>query len=706
MLSSIVAGLVLLQAQDPVKDYKLPVMSVGEFGKWFGEQSGELVIVSPEVEDRDIYINVKQRRLDELVRFVETAAGLKILHENGAITFLPGRSDSEEIGFQFWEKNVSRLAEENIDTEKLTNGLKELKETLRLASQPNPPSDVYRKLQDGKGIDPAMAVLEETVRALGQEGFRSIPDNYRVVFSTKPTRLQRAWPSRADQQMRWLNDIADTKNRLVREIIPKSDEMMEMWSAPMIQEYGGVKNPIKDMMLVVRRTSIYYSVQLRLFDGKGVATYSIETFIGGMSDPDARGINYNELFADLEGEYRYSDEEKEEARRVRLLSNSDDNSQLFTKSDLEFLANLDQAHPFAGLISRILDYGCEVTGNEVVKEVTGLNLWFGEADKISASGAARLLWLGNQDKEVRNSLVVNEPDPMNIFARTRALPRRVLAPLARKILSKGTLDIDTLADSILQLNDRKRVARLVQVALALSGQDASDGYYSQEQWDMFALEIYARLNRMQRQETRSERGLTLVLGQVSTPIQALFNDQLLKAEIETSSMAEEYEFDESEMQDQSIIYGSWKREQTVFLTEQSSWPARMTLKLDSLDGILSNYQYDGFSRREMADISGIGAALFWEDWNKQNGEGSGSSYTVSYSESSVTNLNLQLDFGEISGGMHVFSLLNSPVTSFVSFDKLPKELREKILAEKEKTKKEFGEHIGFGGHGGGSVPPP
>jgi hypothetical protein len=123
MISSLVASLVLALGQDARRDVRLPVMSVEEFGKWSGNETGELAIISPEVAERDIYVNVRQRTLAEVEEYVARAADLVYLRKNGSITILPAADKGDDRSFADFEKRVAELGRNELTDSQLRERL-------------------------------------------------------------------------------------------------------------------------------------------------------------------------------------------------------------------------------------------------------------------------------------------------------------------------------------------------------------------------------------------------------------------------------------------------------------------------------------------------------------------------------------------------------------------------------------------------------
>jgi hypothetical protein len=692
MISSLVAGLVLVLGQDEPKDVQLGVLSIQSFAEWVHQETGDLVIVSPEIAERDVYINVKQRRVDEVIGFVETAADLKVLHQNGAVTFLP-QDMKDKSDIKFWEKNVEKLSINDFSESGIEKGVTKLVELKVDSASANPKPTTWQELVAMNRYEPAMAILQQVLLSLGREGAANLPENERVVFSTQPTRFQRAWPTKVAQQLQWLNEVNKERNALIRQKFEEKDLDVDL-------DVGGSDRPICAMMMVIRREGGYIRSELSVYDALG---YRLDVkqadFWTGYDPEKSVSIDFMSIYSELKGELELEPSMQKELKRSLGITSPNSQVRHFDREDLEYISTWDRQSPLAGAASKILDYGCEVTGNEVVKEIYELTAFSTKnLDRVTAQEAARTLWNFSSPDDIKtNSLIVPEPEAITDLQRKRRIPRVAIARVAQHLLKVGSLDIDTLADGVLSVKDRALVGTYVRSAMQISGQSAGDNHYEPGQWDLFSLEVYARLPKAERALVKREAGLTLVSGRLPADIQEIFDDHLRHMDVEATGPT----FDDEDSPDK--YYGKWIDEQTVFLTLPEALPATLHLSFLSEKGILSNQVNDGMSFLRMCSAEELGEILFWmeQPMNAEDNAKLVSSYAVAASGK----LTLEVQFGDWSGGTHVLEHLLTPVRDFVPFDKLPESVRKDVLADKAKFAKKIGQSREIGGDSK-KVPPP
>ncbi len=712
MVASLVLGLALAQAE-PVRDFKFPVMSVREFGDWLGKETGRLVIVGPEVGDRNVYINIKKRSLPELVKLVEQGVNFQVLDRNGALTFLPGKEVPAEQDFDHFEKNLERIVASSYSDEAMKKAMADLKE---LSKQIKPDGDydpkLYQQLNKLGKFDPAFAVLHECLKTLGVRGITSLPMDDRVVFSTKTTRLQRAWPTDANRQKRWLNEAAIRKNQILGAGGGFSDEELTKlyFYSELMEEWGGVENPVSDFHLVVTRGMGSVSAELRCFNAEGRMVRTVSEYIStGEDDSRFEEVDYRDfenLYADMKGEFVLSESDSLELERMQKLYTFWGDAGDVSRADLEYFATLDQVNPMKGVYSRILDYGCEVTGNEAVMEVAAPILWYGGADtkKLKANEIARI-FVSDELKEQRNTLIIKPERNRSVYG-DYYVPTRSLAMVARTVLRDGVLTLDGLADAVKVLPNRKQVNQLVQSAVAISGQSSDMG--TGDGLGTAGLEIYAMLSSAQRRLVTSETGFVMRWGQMPAGVQALLELLIRQNELEvtigrndvnSTAGAQPVEEMDEEMDEHWEGHPQMGLEQTVFLAGQEGFPGEIRLKMDRQSGVVVKQSTSEYSYRQFMSPEALAYQEYYLEEAKRRGEmvGGRDEWTYEYAAGNQQSLGLNLQFGKFWCGEYRFSFLDRSV-KFSGLEGLPQSVRDDIAKRKAEIRKMMEE-------GGGGIPP-
>jgi|GEM_PF-6592956 len=415
MVSSLVAGLVLVLGQDARRDVKLGVLSVEEFGKWVNSQTGELIIVSPEVAERDIYVNVRQRTLAELEEYVARAADLIFLRKNGSITILPASEKGDDRSLVDFEKKVaelgknelteSQLRERLIEAVPLHNQINAQLSALEKYGFPNKPEELSeeqkRLILSSLAADierfrtissevPKKIGLYDVLVGLGSDGLKQIKNGERVVFSTHPTSLQRPWPGDGEKQIEQINLEFEKRNQLVRGIAPKFLSNSGSEIGRIFSTFGGDENPAAAMHLVVQENDKGYFFELLLFDERGfnITSMTSQLNIDGTETSD------RDKYTDLKGILNLGESDCAQLELVEELychpNNYFKEYQVSVSSDITqaYLAQIDQIHPLSGAVSTIFDFACESTGNELVTEVIGFD-GFSDYQTVSAEDGSK-----------------------------------------------------------------------------------------------------------------------------------------------------------------------------------------------------------------------------------------------------------------------------------------------------------------------------
>ena len=694
MLSSLIAGMVLLQVQEPVKDYQLPIMSVQEFGDWLGAQGGDTVIVSPEVADRNLYVNVKQRTLTEVVGMVEKAIGLRVLRENGAVTLLPGASISEDANFQFFDHNVQEMAELNLTEAQIDSAIKKVSELYQGFRNRQAPFDSWREIGKLERFNPSRSLMAQLIRAIGVQSLRAIPDGDRIVYSTMPTRLQRAWPLQAQSSLDWFNRMCDAKNAALLSYVPPpvSDDGDEEWSEEQtlgsFSQYGGRAEPIKAMLLIVTPDFPYFTLELRYFDEDGSSVaMDFEYFQAAIEESldDVYNPEGLELYGKLDGELKLTQDEQVDLQLVSKLYDNSEGEEIVGSAgktevrDLEYMSTIDTRNPLSGAVSRIYDYACEVTGNELVREVFDSGYW-DSYEVITAQEAAGHCF--GYEKEFLNQLVVAEPDIYTLAFREYAVPRKPLAQLARVILRTGSLDIDTLANAVDQLGDRKKVGRFVTTAISMSSPDdvdmsmGGDGGY-------FGLELYSKLSPSDRQLVKSANGLVLDYSRMNAGVRWLFDDEVRRSELMVGYNYEQFPDDAND--EYYEMSDTWRGEQTVFLADPKNYPPKVRLRFTQDVVVSMRVQSKKSSYSYTVDADEVGYYLYYLEKAKKEGKAEVDLVTFAPTEKMV--LATDLLFGALPVMGDSFVMMGHRLSDFGSIEKLPESIRIKVLKAYEEYKK-------------------
>lgn len=713
MFTALVASIVFLQAEETPRDIRLPVMPISQFGTWLSEETGRQVVVLPEVADRLVYINVKKRTIRELLGFLKTAVSVGTIDSNGVLTLANAAKPKDNaVAYKYLEKNLKAKLQADFSEQKIEEVIKRVKElSANMGNDDNGRN--WQEIEKLSSYDPGQMLLAEFVNSVGINTILQLPINERVVWSTSPTRLQRAWPGQAAVQMQKLNDRLIVKNEVIQKLQTEQDEYS--YYSQVSMPYGGVQHPVAGLQGIITRNEDSILISIELFTKDGHQVNTTQDYVSGTypEDNEQAYEKYAAAYKDLEGEFQLSEADIKELERIGKLSFGYGQRTEFDKSDLEWCATVDQVEPMSGVASRIFDYACEKTGNEVVRQVF-YPMFAGQKKKsIKASEAAINLFVPFDFSNLKfpvNELVVDQPP--NISLADQYVPsRRAVAASARRILADGILTLDAVSDGVKFLTHPEQIPQFVTGIVNLSGQGASNMYIAPYSWESFIIQSYAHLSPQQRKAVWTDTGLNLYLNGAPQAIQRLYAETILKCEVRIGSRADEYYemYDPGTSRERkqdwppNVPNNSWMREQTVFLSMGQSQPITIKLSAGTDQRFLIESKYSDWSYTRTSGIDQLASTIVFSEAAQKQGV-SNYENIASVAVCKESTVKLTLGFGQFPAHEAVLKFLAEPPGKMGSVSELPEDQR-KILDEKvAKMRKEYGD-IRFGGPPGKTIKP-
>ena len=699
MLSSLLIGVFLGQ----VRDVKLPIMSMAEFGAWYGRESGEVVIVRLEVADRDIYVNVKGRTLRELEGFVEQAVEVEFVRKNGAVTIFAAADKGDDRDFSDYYAEIAKLSQGVLDESDLEDRIKTI---WPLISSINDKLSALEKLISANSDEIVSQMvtdlradmdqvkrttragtgegwLYETLAGLGPEQLKSLGRRERVVYSTHPTKLQRSWPMDQEAQLDRVNQFCIKRNGWVGKYLPEGfDDRYGAEMRALTTRYGGDEDPVTELRLVVQEVEGEYEVEFYGFNlaGEELFQCSDTIDIGVTNDQEKFPVG---LSLDLSPDDMY------ELQLLRIIFR-DGYTSYVGNPGLGALVNLDQKNPLGGVLSRVYDFACEVTGNELVTGVYGLRNDLGE-ESVEARDAVAEAFQG-QLAGRRNTLVVVEPRYEDRLARTYAAPKRALAEFARATLRKGFYTIDDMAGALSRIPDDCVGQQFFRVVTELDNQSLSSYPYM----DILGLRLYSALSQQERALVKLERGLTLEFPNRNPALQRIFESYLISTDLNLGYTARAMDEDGNltwlfDLTDREI-------EQTNLLADDRFWPAKIWLKIDSEEVFIQREANGGYIYNDEMNINRMAVEIKEMLEEKAAGNFERSQYT--YSTNRKVRLVTKCNFGSLDGFESEVSMLERAPLALVTFERLPKDIQKRVMDIVERLRGDDGDgkialHLGL-----------
>ncbi len=718
MLCSLVAGLVVALGQDARKDYKMPVMPMWQFGEWLGKETDRSVTVLPQVQDRLVYINVKNRTLPELLGFVKQAIGVEVLDKNGVLTLRDAtdvaRTGSMSLadiqsGIDRWV--VADAGEAELRTAIPTLSRINEKRMTRGLSSEDPD---WKTMIELSRLEPLSPACGRFVHSLGASGIEKLPDFERVVFSTSPTRLQRAWPGSAGPEMSQITKSMELRNRLVTELIPKRAENEEQLMfgdgySSLLSAGGGAGDPVSALMATVQKLPYQISFEFKAFNSEGAIIGRFSHQIQGLVGETSAEVQ-KELEAIKEkysSAYELTEEEKKEGKRILSLFGGIQGATDFSREDLEWMAQIDENEPFGGLVSRLYDFGLAEFGGEAVMEVLIPLQELGTATKVTAGESlvglmSHSIFTGGSPNAEK--LMIGKPLPswINQFL----MSRRSMAVVASSVLEKQKLSLDDLCLGVSGLSNREQMGVYVPFALTLAAQQAGSSYIEPRGWEEFSLLAYSNLTPQQRKAVFAEGGLELDISQVTPAIRDAFwstvrtSNKQLQVGYELDPVTNEFKevpFPEG------IPENDWNKELSVFLTYPSALPVKIKLVARSAEGLMVSYSHpmsDGqtFESKGFQSVSQFAQTQTYQEMFPQPNYQPPTLMGVA--AANQLSLDLSVKFGAFSLQTTTFTMLNSPMGKIGQEGGLPDSVKKELEEARKKARQDYSRM-----HGGNPPPP-
>jgi hypothetical protein len=687
MIGTLATVLLLVSIQDAPKDYRLPVMPMWQFGEWLGKESGRDVVVLPEVQDRLVYVNVKQRTLKEVLGFVKEAVGVETLDRNDVLTLRPatdlgGGNRITEVGAQ---KTLNSFRMTYGSEEELRQAIVE-GSSIRKRIEAGDFGDYAGDMESQKRIEdfnPTHVALNQLARAIGAGKIAQMKRGERIVFSTHPTALQSPWPTLTSRFIGDLNTAMILRNRLVLEIDQKPVSGFDLLNSVV----GDSAHPVARALGDIWKAEFGIEINLRLFDAAGTRISNISRVIP--FDDLAVDIGSESVFDGLTKNYRLTEQDQIEWRRLRLMERPVSGISEYQREDVEWLAQFDSVEPLSGFVSRLFDFAAQESGDEIVTEVCGPKIYEDTLTELSARDALRAVFhqsISSPAKRVRNGLYLGSP--LDKWARAEIVPRRALAFVAKRSLTNSDFTLNDLADGALLVPDRRQISLYVGSALRLLG--LSDGHVDATGSDLrdLMLMVYARLSERGRAEVFRSEGVLLNVDGENADIRKAFWETL----IGFATLGDPSLLDETLGTVLGRPVTDWDREPTVLLAMSATRPVRIWLSGEDVDGLIVGERSGGVGAggqfiRRFQTVEEFGQDIVRNERLVRQ-YGVSRPQVVGVRASNRKTIRMQILCGVLSSDPVSLSMLRTPVLDLGSIDTLPTKMKTKLDQVIERARQE------------------
>jgi|GEM_PF-4722062 len=689
-----------MQANQEVRrDFLLPVTSVGQLFKGFGKELDRVIIVDPKVEGRLVYIHLKNKSYGELYGFLRDAVGIGVIDKNGALTVTDVGSPIAEpmISPEFVHGQIETAMSSPMDRagikQYLLDSVSSQGKLVGSKSGENiqPILDQQREIQLS---DPTAQLGLRLLKEIGVQQLMALPEFERVVFSTSPTSMQRAWVGNASGLMRETTEAVRILGELRVELnIPDKTQRVIVFddrAAP------PVPKSIAHMRAVVKRTNTGFTVNVHTFSSEGERLSSATFTLQGSDRNSTRYANdaqiIDPLIKDLPVVTSLAESDLLELERLRKLSIFDAKRPVL-REDLEWMANVDEKEPFSGIVSRLFDQVMDGLGREAVLHIAGDTNYLQNRQSPDLAKVARVLlstvprdrlW----DKEA--VLVCSSIGGMDRLW----VPRKAKAELARRLLAKGSLTLWDLSDLSLRLTDRMQLASFVNYALNVAGQSAAESFIEPGGLTEMLLFSYSRLPESSQRAMATEAGIQMHSREMPGGLSNLFNQSVRSTEM-SGAVVRTFSFDNGGNMvpvapkgwPSGLPLNALMEEQTNFLPLADFSPLSLRMSLNEASGVLVEETFGGqFTRRTTMGLPELANQIAKREIAESQGITQGSQLN-GFAGARMVRVSISILGGDFAAASRDFTFLARPAGELGTRENLPEgtrlELDRLVIAARE-----------------------
>lgn len=482
LLSSLVAGFVLAQADVP-RDVRLPVMPMWQFGEWVEGVTGREVEVQAEARDRLVYVNVKQRRVHEVLGFVKEAVGVVTIDDGRKLTLKAVGETAVTVDFSGLWKNLRSAPVSESELRKVINELYELMPTEGAVPAKSSQSvEFFKKLEESQSLDALSQMGFRLLQTLGNRGISELPDGQMVVFSSRPTRLQRGWGGFSEKAIDDLAKQMELQESISREMRSSTPKQM-YYEHPFLGAFeNGPNRKITRVKVEMTRTGSSLNWTISGYDYQGHLVQTARPqgrFIsvgGSREDAVKRESRWKAIGQSLRKQEFSQDLTQPYWRRLQLLGFLKASVEPPSNEDLDWLSQVDKIEPLGQDMSQVFDDFCQEQGIEVVTSPSPLTRVDARTG-LDPLVVARIL-LANVPIDAIENRVPGQVliEKWESFPFASIMSRRAMAFLARSALSDDIITLQELVDGMSELPDSLDLLSYVMYGSALRHQFAQFGY--------------------------------------------------------------------------------------------------------------------------------------------------------------------------------------------------------------------------------------
>lgn len=704
------------EALDAKADFKYPVMALSVLAKDLSARAKVPIRVTPDIGEFGVYVNVRNRSVREVLDLVAKATTSEWIERNGVITIRRTPVQANAEAQRFFEfrlaearKNLDKRRASEVSEEAMVRAVKAAAE-IQAKLRQNNTQELFNELGRLDAYTPAQIIGQELIDSLGVETFLRMPPDSRVVYSSHPTRLQKAMPSSMSRVVSRYRELQEMLRRAV-------DAAQYSPNPGGGGHYSGLLN--RGRMPGMGRGEPAPIERIHI-----IATSSRHLFIGQRMEVrayDAAGntverASFNSPFTMLLSEGSESAPQDRWGGTVKISGEVAEINQLIHKVHQHSVSEADRRRFLtlmaekrltrnrATPLSASLDYWVERHGGLVMEcpsvgyPVRTIEFPAGEfLDFVLSPYTVDLMkegdtTVGRAMSEQYRGAGWNLENPQSI--------------MAKAILAKGSLDLDDLADLAAVTPDDDTFVGIMMQVPTLTGASSPAPYLYD---GVFPLRVYGMLSKTDRKRAR-EQGLEWEVSELPTAVRAIVEAELSRGKVVPGALGSSGDVDrrgQAAANPEERPLSAYEREPTVLLTSDQARPIMFRLSFGTTPRILSQMITDGYSNYQFQLPSQVGEQLAMTELAARQGVSFGGNVEYRFAEVTKGELTARFRFGKMPETRIIFPMIQEKTYTFGPVTSLSKEMQaavdvvfKRTLEERKNTR------FMSGGSSGGPPPPP
>ncbi len=703
MLTSLVASLLLsIQGSPDLEkklDFKGSVLFLDTFAEQLSKESGVRMVVTPDISGISVYANVRGKSVRELLDMVAYATTTEWVFAEGRVTIRRTPVQVADEAARFQAHRVANaelsLAQGHRGPVTLEAMLSAVKSALELSKKIGSRWDMreYERMRIVDRIAPGQVIARTFADSVGLETLAALDPMDRVVYSTRPTGLQRALPASMKDAVADLNKYLAMAKQ-AREIAQVPEDYGDYYSELLTDRrslYDGKElDAASDMHVIVAQGQIRviaYSARGEMVN-ESTLPFSMQARRDGAKS-----------FFDTGDKVILSEDMTEKGKVLRKMIQSKlsgDERELVLRS----LAQRQLLQNSPSALSVVLDRWAEKNGG-LVLEAPNLFQPVGGREISPSDVLTRVL----DDRAIERSAIHHVTVARVLSAESR-VPRLEdpASIMAERLLTSGELTFEDWADIAAESESDEVFEHVRQLGDSLN---ASPHVESEGGFGSRMMRIYGRLPKATRQQVR-EGGREWTLNTLPASIRELVIQTIMEGAFAPGAGISESDrsWHEEGIAPVKIPLSEYEEEPTVLLTLPKAQPGVFRLEFLIRPRILVETT-DSRGRRtvSLARIDQLGRDLALAELRHRNDPAGSPLSERAYAQVEKGELRAKLSFSAGFPGLIGFPVVMDREVSFGPLTSLPKETLAVIDAEYRKALKQY-ENTDFVRPGGNSNPPP